>query len=396
MPTPKVEDKVVAAKHGEKLNFHVDPSHITPKHILKSVADSGRYVIRTTLKVMGYMLPATAFFFVSRTPQTKVRGIVIDVDKGVLGRDVLRDKANFAKYAALYPDGEGGIDFMQVPFKDKQFKPVKPGTLLSKDINEENIAGGKKLYYREVYNNTETPHYTTEYPFTHNPRDANNGNYFKNAGVKEPWYGKSSNSIGALCYNWGTSVNNGLQKAANFFNRKIGSTTGTQLKLDNEKTERFARTFVNASIAYTPYFMMKTDVLSAEWDTNRMDMGIDRALKGISHLNWGEFRTGLSEVSRSAMREPFTDPKREEAAQKARWGLDPEHKSNEAFQLQGRFNPHTLETQAGQKLYATEALKAKPVTPATLTQLKKPSTNWAAQEAVRKFQDTNDQGQSIH
>ena len=42
--------------------------------------------------------------------------------------------------------------------------------------------------------------------------------------------------------------------------------------------------------------MMKTDILSAEWDTRRTDMALDRTIDGLAHLKWGEFRAGLGEV----------------------------------------------------------------------------------------------------
>jgi hypothetical protein len=113
----------------------------------------------------------------------------------------------------------------------------------------------------------------------------------------------------------------------------------------------------------------------------------------LGHFKWGEFKAGLDEVMRATMREPFTDTKREEMAQRERWSTDPEHRSNEAFQLNGSHYRRPATSETGQKIFATEELKTKP---RTLTQLKPRETDWATQEAVRKFQDPDAQGQSVH
>jgi hypothetical protein len=357
----------------------VDPKSLTASGILHSVTGGINYVVRTTFKVMAYMIPATGMFFVSRTPQSRVRGIIIDQDNGVLGRDVSEDN----------------------------FKPLKSHTLATHELESKGAGftvGGKDVYWRKVEGGKVVDRKAATFvPFTEQTTDTFNGTYYAKSGNPEPWYNNvskfGSNKIARFCYDGGAGVETLITKGRDKLNAML-KPFGGEFKAGPEQQkqiEKFARLYFNAAVSYTPYFMMKTDVLSAEWDTSRMDMAFDRMLAGAGHLNWGEFKAGLSEVMRSSMREPFEDPKREALAQKMRWSADPEHSSNEAFQLNGVGKRASLmRTDGYQKTFGNTEPWAKKVAPATFTQLKPRDTSWAAQEAARKFEETPAQGQSVH
>lgn len=402
---------------------HIDPHKLTPVNIALSTAHGLRYLLRTTIKVMGYMIPATFFFFITRTPQSKVRGLVIDIGDpthGIKGKGMLvRDK--FEVTAGARPSSyEVDATDETTHHGSGHIKPIRPGTnyTSNREGGRESTLNFDELYHIDDKGNIDRNKVTAEtYPFDANPETSNrkqafgrgrenqkDNTFYAKSPESKPWYDRITDPIARFCYRGGSKVNNALKKATD----KLDFLGISQNK---EAREEFSRIYTNAAISYTPYFMMKSDILSSEWDTARSDMGLDRSLDGLGTSiiglvtfngkkvkeGMGEFVAGLGESRRSLMREPFTDPRREEQAQRERWNADPEHGSNEAYQLNG-VGKHTspvLDGITGNKTFAHEGLKPKQLTPSTFVQLKTPDS-WATQEAVRKFQDTNTQGQSVH
>lgn len=73
-------------------------------------------------------------------------------------------------------------------------------------------------------------------------------------------------------------------------------------------------TYVNAALAYTPYFWLKSDVFSHAWDNGRTDIAIERVLDGIAKLNGTEIRKGVGEIGRALTNQPLNNPQREQEA----------------------------------------------------------------------------------
>lgn len=338
----------------------IDARKLTPARMADAVGDGIRYVLRTTIKVMGYMLPATAFFFATRTPQSKYIGLAINPEKGPLG----------------FVNAGGGFSYIQADGSHR----AKGGSIISEGSESPHkrvsFAGDTGQTFENVFEPDRSGGYEHRFdPFAHN---------------EHTWHGKITNKIGRFNYDAGTALNEFIMPLG----RKMGFSANT--------VNLFARKDVNAALSYMPYFMMKTDILSAEWDTKRMDMALDRMLTGIGRLKWGEFRAGIGEVMRATMREPFSEPKREQLAQDMRWGKDPEHSSNEAFQLNGvgayrntenRENYYTARGNE-QKSFVDKAVESRRSQPLTMAQLKPRDASWA--DAMRKFQETPAQGQSVH
>ena len=328
----------------------IDPHNFSFNKMGEAASHAVRYVARTVIKVMTYMIPAATLFAVLRTPQAKTRGFAINPELGVLGR-----------------------------MKEGKFKALKPHSAVASDMQN----SAQELVFSQDYVTT-VPAPSATSPFTGKHMDAVNDTFFKNQNVKAPLHNKLTNPVGFLSEKTADTLNSAIQGV------------GAKLGVPPYKTAHFARTAAFASLAYTPYFMAKTDILAAEWDNNRMDMALDRTLDGVGHLNWGEFKAGIAEVMRSTMREPFTDPERERQAQKARWSADPEHRSNEAYQLNNASYKHIHNGPGDHNSpFADEGLKPKKITPETFTKLKKPAS-WAEQQALRKFQEADAQSQVIH
>jgi hypothetical protein len=371
----------------------IDPQKLTLSGMAHGAAGGLRYIVRTTIKVMGYMIPATVFFFISRSPQSKTRGIAIDVEKNVetgLEKGVLMRREKYDNSTVPVRNGQSAENLDSVEnsgyLGTGKAKHVTPDRTYKEDLRnaELHYLNDKGVETKTAINPFDTPLKRKDEAFR--------GTFYE----KSPPH-SFFDRFGQASFNYGTAVEKGANGIIQSLSRRFKPIAAAASKINTDEIEEFSRIYANAALAYTPYFMMKTDVLSAEWDTKRTDMALDRALDGIGHLKWGEFKAGMGEVLRAMMREPFTDPRREALAQKLRWGADSEHQSNEAYQLTGdNSREFYLENEDKKRPFANESLKPKKITPATFTQLKPKDASWATQEALRQFQDTNTQGQSVH
>jgi hypothetical protein len=345
----------------------INPSAFMPEKLINTAKTFVRYVIRTTVKVMMYMLPATFFFYITRTPQSKYLGRAIHPELGPLG------------------------------FINKgEFKTVLADPKALEAMGDTAPVGDQKEVHFEhdTRNKVVNPYLTVRNGYEHRPDPFSNDIYPD--GVGSPWYNKFTNAIGRVCYSAGDIVNEGLMP---ILHKKLGVSADT--------VNDFSRKYANAAIAYTPYFMMKTDTGSVAWDTKRTDLGIDRTLSGIAHLKWNDFSGGFGEVYRSMLGQPFAEPARERLAKEA-MKRDAEKRSNEGFQLlRGRGGDRNIEDNDdktrntrgnGQKIFATDDKKANRPTLTSLRQSTTPKpreTSWATQEAMNKS-EAESRNQTIH
>jgi hypothetical protein len=367
--------------HGDrKLSLpQLNPNVLTPSHLVDTAQTFTRYVARTIIKVMIYMLPATAFFFVTRTPQSKFFGGAIHPEKGILGKLETNFKTGIPKWDSVRAD-------IAASRKDgKAFSDWPKGKFyLENKTDVENPFSTKK-------------HSQYEYRFETFSKDI-----YTN-GHKAPWYNNITNAIGQFCYDLGSGVNQALQGVK----KRLG------LHIDGDTINDFSRKFANASISYTPYFMAKTDLGSTSWDTKRMDMAIDRMLNGFSHFRAGDVIGGGGEIYRSMIGQPFSNPERELKAKEA-MKRDAERGSNEGFQLvRGRRATNrdenaddSKEDQLFRERTASETKRQfatadkKSVRP-TLTELRQTTApkpregSWATQEAANKA-EIDSRNQTIH
>lgn len=65
-----------------------------------------------------------------------------------------------------------------------------------------------------------------------------------------------------------------------------------------EKAEDFARAYVNASMAYTPYIYAKTE-FARMWDNNTMDKAVDRFVDGLFNGKFGEVKEGGRDIAKA-------------------------------------------------------------------------------------------------
>jgi len=369
--------------HGDR-SIHmprVDPQAFTLSRAEHTARTFVNYTVRTIVKVMMYMLPSTFFFYITRSPQSKYLGMAIHAEKGPLGF-----------YTHNVTSGLQEFNFVQA---DRSYRKIGSVRVADEIHTKADFVKHKRpsdsLEYDKktglLMSRFDNPFSSVKAGYEWRFEPFSDANYSEK---ERPWHVKITNRIGQFCHSVGDVLNELIMPAG----RKLGVRPDT--------INDFTRKWANASIAYTPYFMAKTDLGATLWDTKRTDMGIDRTLHGAAHLDWNDFSSGFSEMYRSMLGQPFADPTREALAKEA-MKRDREKSSNEAFQLvRGRGEDRESdETSTRQNTFAEQARKTSTSAIRPTVASLRPSapqardTSWAAQETINKA-DIESQGHTIH
>lgn len=265
------------------------PAIETPKKgWLAAAVDGMKHLIgwgaRDTIKAGIYMTPAVPFFWATRTPQTKWRGLFIHPEKGVMTfksgphpwpRDIDTVHAN-----------EPGRDTNKLRLEAHRFGPETP--VAFSRYNGRN-GGWDEHMVRDTLSKDINPH--------------RYGKFDPHADTFGP-VDKFFNKIGDLNDDYRRRIRKPL---TDFAQRQGFDVTSFRLKRDIDN-------FANASVSYTPYFYTKTEFAKL-WDNGKMDTSIERMLDGVVKLDFGEFSGGISDIGNTIFQRPLSDPAREAAAQ---------------------------------------------------------------------------------
>lgn len=249
----------------------------TPTNLLKKavdgVANSIKYVVRTSIKELIIMIPSSTVFAFIRSSQSKDIGLAINPEHGPIGID-----RGDGLHSPMFINGKlkttGGerVDVTSSIAAATTFKHYD-----GKAANFDAFIPKRNVYNRRL-------------------------DFF---GQKVNFLDPLTNPVGRFCYEGGHVLTEAVKPVARAFGAK-----------DMGKISGHVQRYFDGAMAYTPYFMVKTDVLGYAYDTPRMDMSIDRMISGVGHLNFGEFRAGAGEVLHTILNKPMTDPDREKLAQK--------------------------------------------------------------------------------
>ena len=238
-----------------------------PQHPLHSMKEAFRYVVKSTIKGNMYMNPAVIPFWLFRVPQTKWRAAAINVEARA-GENALLSKTKYsdrlAEQAHMVVDVNGKLVQNHNTTRDR-VQPYEPG-------NPQ--APTAYVGDREVNNEF------------HGITSPNDKSLYKNFSTNTWWqraekkFSQAVNPFGQVCFNAGTRVSGFVERnlAETWFGKFAGmneskpyltnAMTGEYLKdakgsrilnVDSASRERFMRTMVDASFAYTPYFYAKTE-----------------------------------------------------------------------------------------------------------------------------------------
>ncbi len=250
---------------GEKAVLYGAPDKPEPKNIVEKTGNLFKWMARSVIKAGIYMTPAVPFFWITRAPQGKHRGMFIDAEHGVL----MHQDAATGKMEPLTIDYQGtpqGLHYSQNPthILDHSYNPLP----------------------RDPFSNTEAPGL---------------GNKLLNAA------GKGSNSFRKKVAPIGAWANE--EKNSGWAGRKIKSALGvTDFK-------NVFNTYADAAVSYTPYMYAKAEFANL-WDNGKTDLAAERLIDGATHLNWGEFKAGLREIGYAVLHKPLPDAARDREAER--------------------------------------------------------------------------------
>ncbi len=250
----------------------------TPTNLFKAAVDKVKtginYAVRTTVKMGIIMIPSSSVFAFIRSAQSKDIGFAIHPEHGPVG--VMVPTADGGqKWAPVNASGAAKARRSDFPIRYDTPYVYKDGTAAPFNPFVTRKSSGYERRYREYDQNVE-------------------------------WHDKFTNPVGRFCNDSGHALTEVIKPAARFFKKDANFAN----------IGKHAQRYVDGTLAYTPYFMVKTDLLSTAYDTPRMDMAIDRMIGGIGHLKFGEFKAGAGEVLHTIMQRPFDDVNRERLAQK--------------------------------------------------------------------------------
>lgn len=248
------------------------------KKTVDGVKSAVQYVARTVVKTSIIMIPSSSLFAFIRAAQSKDIGLAIHPEHGPVGVHTEgRWIPVYSNATTSSPDTKRSA----VPLnKDTDFV-YKSGKKSDFDAFAPQRGNGQEDSYRTYHRRFD--------PFAQNVT----------------WHDKFTNPVGRFCYEGGRALTEVVKPVARLF----GIT-------DTSTLAKHVQKYVDATMAYTPYFMLKTDVLGKAYDTPRGDMAADRMNAGIAHADLGEIKQGGAEVMDVIMGRPFADPDREKAAQK--------------------------------------------------------------------------------
>lgn len=276
---------------GKPASLYGAPDQQDPhKGVLGKAGDVMKWAARSAVKGVVVMTPAVPFFWISRTPQTKHRGLFLDPELGPLG-PTTKGNAVGSSLHANTPDLSPStyVDHWQYTHKPGEpdlrlHRNLHPGLTISQ--LDPTLAG----------------------------TGPQGGNTF-NAHLHTHGYLDSSlNMAGKVNYKLAHEATKRTAWVDNVF-PTANNEMRQWLGIGNSRDGRFVRPMVYASVAYTPYMYAKAE-FSNLWDNGKMDMSAERMIDGATKLNWGEFKKGAHEVYRSILQRPLEDPLREQEAQR--------------------------------------------------------------------------------
>lgn len=234
-----------------------NPNRNLAQATVDGISQFSNWITRSTVKAVTYMIPAVPFFWITRTPQHKYQAALIHPEKGAL------------KY--LRPDGEELLVRLNAP-----------------------IAPETPVFFAAT-------HESAPNPFAH-------GQNIDPHATTWGWFDTVMNPIAKASDKIRTAVNKPIAKIYDATLKKMPAFR----KMDSVSV---ADTYINAAIAYTPYFWAKSDWLADRLDYGRMDAAVDRTIEGVTSLKPNEFTAGVGEMWQAIKRQPLKDPVREEYAQ---------------------------------------------------------------------------------
>lgn len=292
-------DHVENVLSGKKDSLYGAPDKPEEKGFLAKAGNLMKWVARSTVKGVIIMTPAVPFFWITRTPQTKHRGLFIDPDKGVLGQP--KDPATGFNGDSIHANT--ALESVNTPLDYWKHTPNP----FEKDISKHSVISGlttvgavdptlARVPGSEGMNSFDA------YKHTFGPTDA----VFNAIGRQNYNMAHATDAPAAWADRHLGVVGETVKDALGIHYRDSSSPAGFRYDSFN----RFSRPMVYAAASYTPYMYAKAEFANL-WDNGKMDMAAERLIDGAVKFNWGEFTAGAGEVWNAMLHRPMSEPARE-------------------------------------------------------------------------------------
>lgn len=372
---------------------------------------AARYALRSAIKGAMYMVPATFFFWITRTPQSKDIGLAINPNHRLSWEE--KALGHSSKYGPLWfhekvdnpasPDHGKFMYFDPISKElkhadeagrqaalDAGWKPVKNHIIANgmyrgeMDKRHNWLASDRSEmdaeYQNDVHLNDGTP--ANHNPFHRIKNNIGNDMSFEPYKQKNAWHDTITNPIGQFIFDANKVVSSGVQWAGDKYAGFRGFEPGSaDAKKITKYLNNYSRAYTYGVASYTPYMYSKAEFAKL-WDNGKMDMAIDGMLDGVSSFSMNKIKQGFQEVKSAFWHRPFSDPEREKMAND-RMKQDDVSADN-AIPLEPGVKDSTdaylLEQR--QKKFATEALRDR--NRGSATPQSKPARAWVAKEASRE------------
>lgn len=288
--------------HGHSANsthvdFSKDPVGATFSTLDKAFTWTARSIIKATL----YMTPAVPFFWMNRTPQMKYRGVFIHPEHGMV----------------VYKNNNGAIECLHAneprrTLYAREGMPEHPEMFYS-HRNEYHAEFNPAVHLEPI-------HFNPLYDPVHNPPGLNGVVDPKHFDAYSKTYGVFDSALqpfGKLSNAARKAVHHPVRALSNMVDGTSPHVSGSPAWARN-KWKTFTDHMTNATFAYTPYFIMKSDIGGYYWDTGKMDFAIEGLLSGVKTLSYKNTVRGFGEIWSAMWHKPLKSPAREILAQQAR------------------------------------------------------------------------------
>lgn len=263
-----------------------------PERLYQNTMGSLRYLTISTIRSILQMTPTVPFFWGIRVPASKVTGMAVHPEYGVM---VNKQGVPVRASQHYLPDGSKHPDYLYHPdFKNAFYWS-----------NLRDGAGNRvKIQYETVDTSGKRVRVNAPNPFgdrKHGPFDpygfSKPGRRLRHSGTARATdiVGKTIHSIANMEV-W--------QKMSGGF-WKLVNPNGSP-----ERHKQLARDAALAGMPYATYFSAKV-FFREQYVNEQMNLAISRALDGLVTLNIPEMREGIAEITKTMQGLPFSDPDRQ-------------------------------------------------------------------------------------
>ncbi len=263
-----------AYKHGVSFDFHIPSNPIAS--VIDGLSTIGRYLIKSTIKANLFMQPSVPFFWITRTPQSKWRSEFI-LENAQPGQSSVGTWDSHPK--GLLQGGTAGSQaYGSVSKTNRGLRPTgglhngaRPDFI---HFSDQKVPFPKSLKEKGLFSWENSPSLTS----------------------------KLLSPFGWMCFTLGSGLNHAIDAVLPVGSRLSKIMAGPGGTPELWRREDFLRTYVDAAMSYTPYFIAKDEFglrvndSPSTGENGRMDKAIYGLIDNLSSWQLGKAGKSVKEI----------------------------------------------------------------------------------------------------